>query len=464
MSEKIQNPTEKNRVTSEGLPSWAMEQIMQQEQQSYDERMKNGESPKIVYWEQFLDTQAEKPFEQYLQFCKADGENIEEICYGLFLDFWQGRRNFKMPKIIKSVKLAEMAISKIQNSRDTKKLISIVTFYEENNEAVKAEGFYLVLCDLFSNGEDTEQDLNQAAKYLKCAINITNTSDRRNKLREIYEWQNNSPAQDVRTCKAYEKMIAENVRFARTDYANYLKSHDKRREAVHWLIEDEKYEDAYKNINLHSKKEIDDAVSELKKGAADSEFSNSLKLMQSSYEQLQNILSYKETPLSYLRISILYSIPLIGLIYALYHTAKLNVKFFILGFVLTIAAGIGAFVNFGKIEIGLLAVVTSISIWAIISLIVDIQRRRKFISSREIWKKLRNSSNYQKWSEGFKTTVSSKVSNLEIVGASNDEYTIKFNLEAVDNPGGTRNFNGTAVIIKENNEWKIYSVNHKRIN
>ena len=384
-----------------------------------------------------------------------------------------------------------------------------------------------------------------------------------------------------------------------------------------------------------------------KKGAADSEFSNSLKLMQSSYEQLQNILSYKETPLSYLRISILYSIPLIGLIYALYHTAKLNVKFFILGFVLTIAAGIGAFVNFGKIEIGLLAVVTSISIWAIISLIVDIQRRRKFISSREIWKKLqphpqleakseifsglsdkvtatfswilpipfiflicvpilfyndimkhqedlstfnskisynqldekdsakvtvdksakkdaakvtvdkpaekdaakvtvdksaekdaakvivdkpaekdaakvtvdktaekdaakvtvdkpaeknkaeneqaeametlvkfheyitrkeykkaydcycqklRNSSNYQKWSEGFKTTVSSKVSNLEIVGASNDEYTIKFNLEAVDNPGGTRNFNGTAVITKENNAWKIYSVNHKRIN
>ena len=363
--------------------------------------MKNGESPKIVYWEQFLDTQAEKPFEQYLQFCKADGENIEEICYGLFLDFWQGRRNFKMPKIIKSVKLAEMAISKIQNSRDTKKLISIVTFYEENNEAVKAEGFYLVLCDLFSNGEDTEQDLNQAAKYLKCAINITNTSDRRNKLREIYERQNNSPAQDVRTCKAYEKMIAENVRFAGTDYANYLKSHDKRREAVHWLIEDEKYEDAYKNIDLHSKKEIDDAVSELKKGAADSEFSNSLKLMQSSYEQLQNILSYKETPLSYLRISILYSIPLIGLIYALYHTAKLNVKFFILGFVLTIAAGIGAFVNFGKIEIGLLAVVTSISIWAIISLIVDIQRRRKFISSREIWKKLQPHPQLEAKSEIF---------------------------------------------------------------
>ena len=160
----------------------------------------------------------------------------------------------------------------------------------------------------------------------------------------------------------------------------------------------------------------------------------------------------------------MYSIPLIGLIYALYHTAKLNVKFFILGFVLTIAAGIGAFVNFGKIEIGLLAVVTSISIWAIISLIVDIQRRRKFISSREIWKKLRNSSNYQKWSEGFKTTVSSKVSNLEIIGAANNEYTIKFNLEAVDNPGGTRNFNGTAVIVKENNAWKIYSVNHKRIN
>ena len=78
--------------------------------------------------------------------------------------------------------------------------------------------------------------------------------------------------------------------------------------------------------------------------------------------------------------------------------------------------------------------------------------------------KLRNSSNYQKWSEGFKTTVSSKVSNLEIIGAANNEYTIKFNLEAVDNPGGTRNFNGTAVIVKENNAWKIYSVNHKRIN
>ena len=36
-----------------------------------------------------------------------------------------------------------------------------------------------------------------------------------------------------------------------------------------------------------------------------------------------------------------------------------------------------------------------------------------------------------------------------------------YNLQAVDNPGGTRNFNSTVVVIKTENGWKIDSMSNK---
>ena len=38
---------------------------------------------------------------------------------------------------------------------------------------------------------------------------------------------------------------------------------------------------------------------------------------------------------------------------------------------------------------------------------------------------------------------------------------LTYTLKAVDNPGGTQYFKGTAVLIKENDGWKIDEVTNK---
>lgn len=72
-------------------------------------------------------------------------------------------------------------------------------------------------------------------------------------------------------------------------------------------------------------------------------------------------------------------------------------------------------------------------------------------------KDFQNSMSYEGWASGFQTTVSSTASDVNIISQTVLTYTLK----AVDNPGGTQYFKGTAVLIKENDGWKIDEVTNK---
>lgn len=61
---------------------------------------------------------------------------------------------------------------------------------------------------------------------------------------------------------------------------------------------------------------------------------------------------------------------------------------------------------------------------------------------------------YDGWSQGFKTTVSSEVSDVRCTSSSANQVVLNYVLTAVDNPGGARKFNGTAVLIKTDKGWK----------
>ena len=63
---------------------------------------------------------------------------------------------------------------------------------------------------------------------------------------------------------------------------------------------------------------------------------------------------------------------------------------------------------------------------------------------------------YDGWAPGFRTTISSTVSDVTTVSQT-DSYTLK----AVDNPGGTRYFRGTATFIKTADGWKIDEITNK---
>ena len=647
MSNEIPEVKEKNRVTANKIPANLLAQM---EEQKRDEKLKSGTArPKDIEWEMFLDSKlkmkddisAAKHLKEYINWCQHDGENIESLCYEFFLDFSQGRLNNKIKQIIKSVPLAESVIQNFKDTKDVDKLTAITSFFEKNHDLTKAEGFYFTLYELFLNGDGVDKDLNKAARYLKATINVSNTPDRRSALREIYEEQNSSLEEEERTRKAYEKVIADNIQFSKTDYANYLRSHNKRMEAVHYFVADGAFSDAYETINITIKKEIDNAVEEFKKGAADSEFAASLKLMKSQYPVLQDIFDFKEEPLTYWKMSILYSI--IGPIYALYHTVKLNTTYFAGALIGIIGLSVITGIFSNKPEIGIFTFMIALCIWTIILLIVDILRRRRFIAARELYPKLQphpnleekaalfggkvwfknhssswtliipfliltsmpiliavtaveqskhengnpisaikevqnietesreeksvpskveeksktteskpknetqektrpsnqtpstkpdqsnqsnsntnvnqnatnadtiNSSqniqqnnqnaqsnknqeeairaltdfhnnitkkNYQQaynyfskdlqkrvpydgWAGGFKTTVSSSAADIKIVSESNDKITINYTLKAVDNPGGARNFNSTAVVVKTNNGWKLDSMSNK---
>ncbi|MDD3114216.1 MAG: hypothetical protein PHQ44_00585 [Anaerovibrio sp.] len=68
---------------------------------------------------------------------------------------------------------------------------------------------------------------------------------------------------------------------------------------------------------------------------------------------------------------------------------------------------------------------------------------------------------YEGWAKGFKTTISSEVSNIQYDSVSDDRVVVRYVLTAVDNPGGTRRFNGKAVIIKTSEGWKIDNMEHE---
>lgn len=72
-----------------------------------------------------------------------------------------------------------------------------------------------------------------------------------------------------------------------------------------------------------------------------------------------------------------------------------------------------------------------------------------------------NYVSYEGWAPGFRTTVSSSVSNVKIASQSDSQVVLTYILKAVDNPGGTRYFRGTATIIKTEDGWKIDEIMNK---
>lgn len=72
-----------------------------------------------------------------------------------------------------------------------------------------------------------------------------------------------------------------------------------------------------------------------------------------------------------------------------------------------------------------------------------------------------NSMSYEGWKQGFRTTVSSTASNIKVSSKTETETVLTYTLKAVDNPGGTHYFQGTAVLIKTPNGWKIDDITNK---
>lgn len=68
---------------------------------------------------------------------------------------------------------------------------------------------------------------------------------------------------------------------------------------------------------------------------------------------------------------------------------------------------------------------------------------------------------YEGWAPGFDTTLSSTPYDIEVQSATDMRVEITYVLRAVDNPGGTRYFDGRAVIIKRGSEWKIDEIINK---
>ena len=73
-------------------------------------------------------------------------------------------------------------------------------------------------------------------------------------------------------------------------------------------------------------------------------------------------------------------------------------------------------------------------------------------------KEFQTSLNYDSWAKGFKTTVSSSVSNIQVSSETNLKIILRYDLQAVDEPGGTSNFRGTATLIKTADGWKINDI------
>ncbi len=74
-----------------------------------------------------------------------------------------------------------------------------------------------------------------------------------------------------------------------------------------------------------------------------------------------------------------------------------------------------------------------------------------------------NRMDYGKWVSGFDTTVSSSVSDIQIVNSGGDYVVVSYILTAVDRPIGTHRYRGTATIIYTPNGWKIDKVKNTGI-
>ena len=69
---------------------------------------------------------------------------------------------------------------------------------------------------------------------------------------------------------------------------------------------------------------------------------------------------------------------------------------------------------------------------------------------------------YDDWTAGFSTTVSSTVSDVQVESQSGGQTVLTYTLKAVDSPGGTQYFRGTAVFIWTDSQgWKIDDITNK---
>ena len=62
------------------------------------------------------------------------------------------------------------------------------------------------------------------------------------------------------------------------------------------------------------------------------------------------------------------------------------------------------------------------------------------------------------WAEGFKTTISSEVSNIEVLSSSSKQIVLSYDLKAVDEPDKISNFRGTTTLLKTLSGWKINEI------
>ena len=78
-------------------------------------------------------------------------------------------------------------------------------------------------------------------------------------------------------------------------------------------------------------------------------------------------------------------------------------------------------------------------------------------------KAYKNSINYDGWVNGFRTTVSSMVYDIDIKSQTSNKVVLKYILRAEDNPGGIQYFSGEATMIKSGDEWKIDRIENKKV-
>ena len=376
----------KNRITADELPPAIRAKILAQQKKDIDERLKNGESPAKIAWENFEkqalemhdNVAAEKYLDEYLDWCRADGKDLNEVYYELFTDFSTGRKK------IKNDTLALKMVSYLKDIHDVNKLKVIVSFLEKKNHTYdnEVESIYMTLYHLFLHGENTNKDLNLAAQYLKAAINITNTSERQALLREIYEQQNSSLPEQQRVRKAYMQVIADKIDFAELEFAKYLKAHDQKEEALEHFIAGENFREAYDLVDIKDEEKIAQSIEAFKKGGADTEFAKSLNLMKSNFSLLKDLFSFTEQPLTYWGLSWRYAI--LGPVYAMFRTLHKNGALFFCALLGTIAAGVaGYFTNFGILG-ALASIILFLFLWMLSSLVSDVKRRQKFIAACEL--------------------------------------------------------------------------------
>ncbi|MBR1419683.1 MAG: hypothetical protein IJ575_01285 [Selenomonadaceae bacterium] len=66
--------------------------------------------------------------------------------------------------------------------------------------------------------------------------------------------------------------------------------------------------------------------------------------------------------------------------------------------------------------------------------------------------------NFDGWAAGFKSTVSSSVSNVQVAKDLGDRIVLTYSLATADSPGGNAKFVGTALMVKTQEGWRINEI------